>query len=574
MTDASLDPIHALLAQGFFLSAHDAAMTAIAAQGDSPALRHAAVLSLLRAGARVPALRLVEAWGLRRSDDPELAGLYPRLLKDIALDTRQRNDALAAADAYQRVWRDNGGFWHGINAAAMQLLAGDAGSASTLALQVAASPGQDGYWYAATRAEAALLLGDPAQAQSWLGEADRRAGADIACRAATRRQMRWEAALLGVEDSLLDRLAIPDTVHFCGLIPDAEADETTLRTAVRARLAGVGYAFGSLAAGGDIVVVEAALELGIAVTVLLPFGADEFVERSVRPAGAGWVARFRRCLSRVEARVLDTALQDDLDFRLVARRAMGLARLHAARLDSAAWQLAVWDGHGNAGALAGTAADVAAWHAAGGETRAVPTVWAPKAARGPAAAPARVTGAVLFSDLPRFSAYDDAALAAFYAGPLAAMGGVVDRAEPLYRNAWGDAVQLVFDTPLQAARCAFALRDALSPEVLGRGDFAGELAPRLALDFGALHPVYDAVQGVAKFAGRVMTRAARIEPVTPPGMIYATEAFACEIGLDTGGEVGCDYAGFMPTAKGYGEMAVYAMRSIAQQNGAVSVSET
>ena len=559
----SLARAQELQSQGLYLSAHDAAMAALAGDGDSAELRHLAVLALARAGATSSALRLDAQWGLRHAEDAELSGLYPRLLKDIALGTRRPADAEAAAAAYAALWHRHRDGWHGINAAAMALLAGDRAAAAAIAGVVAALPDRGDYWSAATRAEAALLLGDAAAAAAWLRHADARAGADLSCRATTRRQLRWEAALLGADPSLADLLAIPDTIHFCGLIPDAPADEAALRAELDRALAGVGFAFGSLAAGGDIAVAEAALARGIAVTVILPFPADLFVERSVRPAGEHWVARFAHCLRRVRVEVVDAAPRDDLDYGLASRRAMGLARLHAGGLDSAAWQLALWDGDGDAASVAGTAADVAGWRRAGGATRVLPTPWRRKPRAGPAAPPPRIAGAVLFGDLPRFGTLDDDALAAFYAGPMAAMGRVVDAAAPRYRNAWGDAIQLVFEAPAAAAACALALRDAITPEALARFGLPRELVPRLALDYGGLHPVFDAVQGVAKFAGRAMTRAARIEPITPPGMIYATEAFACEIALLAAPRVACDYAGIVPTAKGFGTLPLYAVRPLA-----------
>ncbi|WP_206742636.1 hypothetical protein, partial [Acidisphaera rubrifaciens] len=86
------------------------------------------------------------------------------------------------------------------------------------------------------------------------------------------------------------------------------------------------------------------------------------------------------------------------------------------------------------------------------------------------------------------------------------------------------------------------------------------LTPRLALDHGALLPVHDAVQRADKYAGTTMTRAARIEPVTPPGRIYATEAFACEMALEPFPAVTCDYAGHTRTAKDYGVLPLYLVR--------------
>ena len=105
----------------------------------------------------------------------------------------------------------------------------------------------------------------------------------------------------------------------------------------------------------------------------------------------------------------------------------------------------------------------------------------------------RAPKAVLFGDLPKFGELDDQALLAFYTGPLEAMGRVVDDAAPDYRNAWGDAVQLVFDDPVAAASCAFRLREAATRS-RGLSLPPAALVPRLALDFGGLHPVFDAVR--------------------------------------------------------------------------------
>jgi hypothetical protein len=562
--DAVIEHVRSLESRGLFLSAHDLAMAAIRAGDARPALRHAAILALARGGGRSSALRLVDEWGLRGSADPELAGLYPRLLKDIALESRRRDDALAAASAYEDIWRRSQSAWLGVNAAAMHLAAGDRNASLAIARAIGESLADTGdYWSAATHAEISLLVDDLAAARAWLEKAEIRAGTDISCRATTRRQLRWEARSLGHDPGFIETLAIPRTVHFCGLIPLAPADETALRVALEQAFAGAGYAFGSLAAGADIVCAEVALALGVQLTILLPFPPDCFIERSVRPSGEAWVARFGTCLkSAADVRILEDTMQDDLDFGLASRRAMGLARLHAARLDSTAQQLAIWDGGGDESAPAGTACDIALWRRAGGATQVVAAPWKRRQAMPGQSPPPRVSGAVLFADLPKFSTLNDAALAAFYAGPMVAMGHVIDAAAPLYRNAWGDAVQLVFADPVAAARCALALRDALSPSALDAMGFSRSHSPRLALDFGALHPVHDAVQRVPKFAGRAMTRASRIEPVTPPGSIYATEAFACEIALQPVCGLGLDYAGMVPAAKNFGLLPLYAVRRI------------
>jgi len=557
--DTVLQAVEELQTQGLFLSAHDRAMTAIADGLDGDRLRHLAVLTLARAGATLSALGLLRQLRLVGSDDPEIAGLYPRLLKDIALDSGSVIDAAAAGAAYTALWERHGDGWYGVNAAAMALLAGDPGRARDLAAAVRALADSQDYWSAATQGEAAFLLGDTDAAGRWLARAEARAGRDLSCRATTHRQLGWEAGLLGVDAAPADLLVIPDTIHFCGLIPGAPADEAQLRAQLEQLLRPVGFAFGGLAAGADIVVVEMLLALGALVTVVLPFPPEVYLDQSVIQAGAAWVPRYRACLERVTVQVLETVQNDDLDYGLASRRAMGLACLHARRLESRSWQLAIWDGGGSAGP-AGTAADVAAWRGMGGRTHIIESPWPRRRGAAPAGAvPQRTAKAVLFGDLPRFSELDDAALLAFYTGPLVAMGRVVDETAPLYRNAWGDAVQLVFDDPATAALCAFRLRATASAGQLTAAGLPATLVPRLAMDFGGLYPVFDPVQQATKFAGRVMTRAARIEPVTPPGSIYATEAFACEAALMANAPIACDYAGRVPLAKSFGTLPLYAV---------------
>jgi hypothetical protein len=164
------------------------------------------------------------------------------------------------------------------------------------------------------------------------------------------------------------------TIHYCGLIPGAPADETALRARLAADLENVGFAFGGLAAGADIVAVEMLLARGAAVTLILPFPPPIYLDRSVRPAGLDWEPRFHACLAQAPVRVLQPAPIDDLDYALASRRAMGLARLHARRVAGPCWQLAIWDGAGGPGP-AGTAADVAAWRHSGGRTHILASPW-------------------------------------------------------------------------------------------------------------------------------------------------------------------------------------------------------
>lgn len=561
MAVAARAEVSALEADGQIFAAHDRAMTALAAGAEDDWLRQHAVLTLAQLGALGPALALFRDLGLDARSDLEIAGLGARLLKDVALATRAPADAARAFAAALALWRRSGEPWPGINAAAMALLSARPRLARRMARSLRSLPDRGDYWSAATAAEAALLAGDPEAAALCLARAEARAGADLRARATTRRQLRWETALLGADPGLIEALRIPRSVHFCGLIPQAGAGEAAAPGALAGALEDAGFGFGSLAAGGDIVIAEALLARGARVTAFLPFPPDHFAAISVRPAGEGWVARFHALLGRCEVVVLEAAPRDDLDFHLASRRAMGRARLHAAAIEGEAFQIALADG-GAARGPAGTAADIAAWRAAGGESVILPSPWPRRGAEPGRPAPARQPLPVLFGDLPGFGGLDDAALARFYDAPMRALGAAIDVARPLYRNAWGDAVQIVFADVGAACAGAEALRRALSPALLARAALPAGLVPRLALDFGALLPVFDAAQGAAKFAGRAMTRAARIEPVTPAGRIFATEAFACELALTPQSGFSAEYAGQVPTAKDFGTLPLYSLRPL------------
>ncbi|MBP0466550.1 hypothetical protein J5Y09_21660 [Roseomonas sp. PWR1] len=567
-----LAEVLALEAEGLLLSAHDRAMAALTERPGDPALRYRAALTIARAGATGRALDLFHELRLDAETDPEIAALGARLIKDRAFETpaAARGPLLAeAARRYQALWRKWGEGWHGVNAAALRMLAGAREEAAAIATEVLRTQRDSGdYWSAATEAEALLIAGRNTEAWRALERAEARAGSDLSARATTRRQMRREAAFLGLPPGFVDALRIPRVLHYTGHMPrpgqDDPAIEALLGAALDAVIAteNIGMAFGGLAAGLDILAAEALLRAGIVPRVVLPCDAETYETASVAPAGERWVPRFRALLPRVRLIQLDERpfAGDDLHLAMAARRAMGLARLHARHRDAEAVQVAAWDRGPQRGA-AGTAADVAAWTGAGARSVFIGWPWPRDMAAEAPPEPRRRPMAVLFGDLPRFSALDDAGLADFYEGPLAAMGAALDRHPALYRNAWGDAVQIAFADAREAAACAFDMRAALEGQ-------DPPIHPRFAIDFGPLLPVHDAVQGVGKYSGRAMTRAARIEPVTPPGRIFATEAFACEVALLPRGSVlACDYAGRIPTAKGFGSLPLYAVRRASAEEG-------
>ena len=275
-------------------------------------------------------------------------------------DPRAHREAARSAALYGAIFARTGGYYPGVNAATLSLLAGDAAAARSLATEVLdrlAAAGDGSYYAAATEAEAQLLLGRPDAARAAVTRAAALHGGDYGAVATTRRQLRLVCDAVGVDAAVLAALAGPAVAHFCGhriAAPGADgrfpaAQEASVARAIAEELdrRPVGIAYGSLASGADILWAEALLERGCELNVQLPFAREEFVRTSVAPSGGRWVERFERCLSSaatVGYATDDAFLGDDVLYRYGTELSMGLALLRARFLDAEVRQLAVWDG--------------------------------------------------------------------------------------------------------------------------------------------------------------------------------------------------------------------------------------
>jgi class 3 adenylate cyclase len=111
-----------------------------------------------------------------------------------------------------------------------------------------------------------------------------------------------------------------------------------------------------------------------------------------------------------------------------------------------------------------------------------------------------------------------------------------------------------------AATLALELQDAVASIDFTSEGLPEHLALRLGGHVGPVFPVYDPVLECHRFTGSHVSRTARIEPVTPAGAVYVTEAFAAALVLAGDRELTCDYVGQMAAAKGYGNLRMYRLR--------------
>lgn len=574
MDDAALArAVAALLGRGDVLGAHDE--LARASPLEDPRLRYLQVLTVARLGDTARARWLYEAYGLGGSPDVDVMALRARLLKDHAFrrgeDLPPDADALAeACDLYAALARSGGGAYSAINAATLARIGGRRALSVALAEQAlgALPPAAErGYFEHATEAEARLLLDQPEPARNALREALAAPDAGVGARSSTIAQFRRLAPALdgGVADALIEIIQPPRIATYCGhiFVPDAEV-EAALAREVAATLAreGIGSAFGSLAAGSDILIAEQVLACGADLHVVLPVAEPDFRANSVASAGDAWTARYEACRARATSVTHASTMsyvRDPAQYTYAAQVTMGMARLRSRYDGAEAVQIAICEA-GATGSL--TRAHIEAWQASGARSIVVEAdrLERPSRRKAPSspAAPRGVFG-LLFADFPGFSTLDERHLPAFWAEVMARAATVLNRyGEAVeYRNTWGDALYIVFRDMVVAADAALDLRASFAEVDTSALGLPPGAAMRIGLHSGAVYLGTDPVTDRMNYYGSEVARAARIEPITPAGQVYVSEPFAALLQLREPRRFACRYVGRLALAKSYGEHPLY-----------------
>jgi class 3 adenylate cyclase len=264
-------------------------------------------------------------------------------------------------------------------------------------------------------------------------------------------------------------------------------------------------------------------------------------------------------------------------FGYASRIAMGHALNRGASLDAPVEQLAVWDQEATGGD-AGTAYDVGVWRRTAHHTHVI-ALPAPKRAPRRTDAAARVgadvaggverkIAAILFADFHGFSRLLDEHFGIFVSKVFAPLGAVLDRhADAVWsRNSWGDGIAAVIGDVTAAAECAVAFHEALEPIDLEAIGLPSDLRLRIGAHAGPVIRAPDPIGGRTTYWGREITRAARIEPRTPEGEVYVTDAFAALLALEPGAPFATDYVGRITTAKDFETIPMYRLRRRARRS--------
>jgi class 3 adenylate cyclase/tetratricopeptide (TPR) repeat protein len=590
------------LKQGESLLAYDALSLGLRDYPGDLFLRQLQALALIRSGAPRKAQELLSTLLQEGHRDQGTLAPLARSHKDLAERTDdpllKRTHLELACGLFTEAYRLNHGMWSGINAATLSLLLGRWEEAEILALEVESrgrdmqeallSEGKDPFWVAPILGQAALLRGEREEALELYALAvqlGRDRPADLA-------EVRHNALMLlrhldRDARAFEDVLPLTRVVVFSGHMVDhadraaprfPPALEGQVAQALRARLeelrAGAGFA--TAACGSALLFHEAILARHGESHVVLPYDREEFLKDSVaiRP-DQDWSGRFDAVLA--EARRVITASPQRLDrgsvpFQYANQVLLGLARLRARQMHTELVPLAVWDGQPS-GVPGTTAWTVERWRDLGlrVEVIRIGDEGGGSATTRPLRAPQALPGGLeprimvmLFADVVNFSALQETQVPLFVAHFLTVIRDLKQAlaTPPRMENTWGDGLFLAFEGLSEAARFAQDLVKRVKHadwEALG---LPPGLNLRVALHAGPVYVGTDPVTGRPTCFGTHVNKAARIEPITPPGQVYASQAFAALAAAEDARGLQCEYVGQLPLAKGFGTFPMYLLRVV------------
>jgi len=611
-----------MLAADMPLKGLEVANAGLLAFPNDPYLQHAKGLALVRSGATIDAIHvldeLLEATPLDRlaETDPhllqEVLGLMARTEKDAAFQatsTAERDTRLASAlQYYNEAYRKTGGYWVGINVATLRTLLDQEIEAQDIAQRVyqdaereltksLSKASADRYWILATLGEAAMNLRNWGQAEDWYRQAYEASGKAWGNLRSTRFHLEKLIEHFGRDIADAQRwLPLPKIAIFTGHMIDEPTRlvprfPSRLEPAVGQAIHGwldenqIDIGFSSAARGGDILFLEAMQERGSETHIILPFGEDEFVKTSVElPGETVWTGRFNNVLkyaTTVIRAVRNGTDQGPIAYEYTNELIAGSGKIKARELGTTVQGLALWDGQ--TGPTGGTFDAIHSWYCHGIDVTSIDLSSIEKD-EGTAIRMGRVSLAceievvettaddpsdvrlmsMLFADAVGYSQMNDREVRLFLEHYLPRVADLLGGfgSSILVRETAGDGLYLAFDSVSAAGQCSLDLAEMVESTPWCELGFSSPIRLRVAMHCGPIILGHDPITGLRKGVGVHVSRTARLEPKTPPGLVYASEAFAAFCELSSKLPFRCHYVKQLALAKRYGSFPTYLLRRL------------
>ncbi|MBI2519047.1 MAG: hypothetical protein HYV97_01460 [Bdellovibrio sp.] len=128
---------------------------------------------------------------------------------------------------------------------------------------------------------------------------------------------------------------------------------------------------------------------------------------------------------------------------------------------------------------------------------------------------------------------------------------------PALANTWGDGLYMVLDDLAQAARFSLELASRMATTDWKAKGLPKDIGLRVGIHAG---PVFESINPLTKnvsYIGASVCRAARIEPITPPGQVFVSQEFAALLASEHANKFIFSYVGTLSMAKNYGTFPMY-----------------
>src|SRR5258706_1375889 len=539
-----------------------------------------------------------------------------RTYKDLAFAATQpailASNLEKAHSFYLRAFELSSSYYPAINAATVAIWQRNRKTACELAekvkdlCQVVLRKDPDDYWAAATIAEAELVLSIKEAEVSQIALSYYQRASAIAHQlrhwgdlSSTRRQAKLICESAGWDFFSLQKIFdLPNVIIFSGHMIDS-ADRLRPRfpshlvpavaKEIKERVyrcdAQIGIS--SAACGSDLLFIEAMLERGAEIHVVLPWRKEEFLRTSVTITGDPyWTQKFDQLLKEVTSLTYlsqQSAPGGNLGYVYCSDCMNGMALYHAETIGSDVTPVAVWDGKRGDG-LGGTSSFVHFWRSRQcpveiidlSRISGISAMEAPQEQQSFAFDEVKVSQGqqavktLLFADVVGYSKIPEEQIEYFAPEFLGMISQLISQPpRPVLTNTWGAAVYLVFDDPVAAGTVALRLLRAVQSGTW-RTYLTAKMDLRIGLHTGPGTLCVDPVIRQITFTGSHVSHAARIEPMVREGEVWATEAFMSyatianharkQPGEETL-EFGFDHLGQIDFAKQYGRYPLFRLSS-------------
>jgi class 3 adenylate cyclase len=167
--------------------------------------------------------------------------------------------------------------------------------------------------------------------------------------------------------------------------------------------------------------------------------------------------------------------------------------------------------------------------------------------------------AMLFADAVGYSKLSENQIPTFIARFLGAVAELSERTAhpPIHMETAGDGLYFVFSNTADAAHYALELNELVRKSDWQEHGLPPTFDMRIGLHCGPVFCCQDPITKLPLYTGPHTSRTARIEPITPPGQVYASSAFAAVAAATGVDDLVFSYIGRTQLAKKYGSLALY-----------------